>query len=402
LFVKAENQSGISWHCPRYGAIIGCNNVAFAGIRLVRAFWTCVRLAGVGKGRGMAGTGSAGGKRVRLVDIAKEVGVSRGAVGRVLLGTGSNIGVSEETAERIRRAAERLDYRPDHIARQLSGVGSKLVGTLLGRRLFESCMRRLAALEAEARRRGYGVIVGQCDYEPKAVRDCLADFDSRHVEVVFYLDTYDLIGRELPKAPRLISCIRLPGADNCYVEADRALGSRLAVEHLLSRGKRRIGLAAKSLAHGEARAEGEKRRGFLEALAERGQADAAGRVVVIDTVPDAIPEEQQDLIDRIVEELVGREKCDAILVTQDRWAVEVLKAVKRRGLSVPRDVAVMGFENREVCTAVEPRLSCLDHQYEAAAHAMMDMAQKLMEKAPIPKLSRGVLIPPRVVAREST
>jgi LacI family transcriptional regulator len=124
--------------------------------------------------------------------------------------------------------------------------------------------------------------------------------------------------------------------------------------------------------------------------------------VIFTPASDFLADNHQDLAEQAVDDLVGRAGCDAILVTQDRWAVEIVRAVNRRGIAIPKDLAVMGFENREICTAVEPRLTCLDYQFEATAQAMMDMAVRLIEQGPAFKGEPGVFIPPRLVVRDST
>jgi DNA-binding LacI/PurR family transcriptional regulator len=131
--------------------------------------------------------------RVRLVDIANEVGVSRAVVGRVLLGSGANIRVGREKARQIRQIAKRLNYKPNQIARQLGGKGSQLLGVLIGEGKSQGRFHRLLAVEAESRRRGYRILIGQIANSNGEVDEYIDEFDAYNVEALLYLDTrYDI------------------------------------------------------------------------------------------------------------------------------------------------------------------------------------------------------------------
>ena len=347
----------------------------------------------------MSGIDTTGRKRVRLVDIANEVGVSRGAVGRVLLGSGSNIGVSEETASRIRQVAARLNYQPNQVAQQLSGKSSRLIGAVIFQAVSASRADRLLSFEAVARQRGYRVVIGQLDLTQGDLEAYLEDFAMRGVEAFVYLDTSHSAVARLAHLPKLVSSIRLPGKDICFVQMDRAAASRMAVEHLFQRGHRRIGLAEAQRVAG-CLVEDDKRTGYEQAIAACGLDDGVDRISCILTDD---PTAAQDLrADKIIRELVVDKGCDAILFTRDWWAALGIKALKRLGYRVPQDVAVVGFDNRDFCTLIDPELTTIDHRHVACAEAMMDMVIRLVENRSIPRNERGVMVPPELVIRQST
>ena len=93
-------------------------------------------------------------KRVTIVDVARSAGVSQGTVGRVLHGTkGSKI--SEATSERVRKAAQQLNYQPNEAARQLASKRSNNIGVLIDSEPNEGNYSRLAEIEARLRELGY-------------------------------------------------------------------------------------------------------------------------------------------------------------------------------------------------------------------------------------------------------
>ena len=340
-----------------------------------------------------------GRSRVRLVDIANEVGVSRAVVGRVLLGSGANIRVGRDKARRIRTVAKRLNYRPNQIARQLGGKGSQLLGVLIGEGKSQSRFHRLLAVEAEARRRGYRIIIGQIADSVNDVEQYLDEFESHNVEAILYLDTRVDISERLAEYPNAIASLRVPGKDISYAEWDRAAGSRLAVEHLLLRKRKRLGMLSQGASSVISRAESEKERGFIETLAAHGENYGP------ETIYRLGFDEPQSLDDMVpcLKFLVEKAKCDAIVVVRDILAVHAVKALRRMKINVPQDVAVVGFDNLDLCIAVEPELTSIDHSHEACAKAMLDLVAKMKEEEDfVAGEKSGISIPPTLVVRQST
>ena len=109
-----------------------------------------------------ATTGKRNGK-VRMIDIARQAGVSRPTVSQVLSGKYRAARVSEKTAEKIRRLAKRLNFHPNHAAQQLAGKRSGIAAVLARVWMDETHIRLLAFLTDAARRVGLEVLAGQTD-----------------------------------------------------------------------------------------------------------------------------------------------------------------------------------------------------------------------------------------------
>jgi len=333
--------------------------------------------------------------RVRLADIAKAAGVTRPVAGKVLLGTGGNIRVSEAAAQRIREAAERLNYRPNSVARQLAGGRSNLLGILMSDRDNKATVQRLFATEREAHRRGYRCVIGQVHDVESTLAGYLEDFEDRGVDGVLHLDTApDAVAKRLADVPRAVFAVKpsIPGAH--YVELDRAEASRMAVRHLQERGHRLCGLVISSIKGYTA---SERQRGFVEAH------EAMGLSVTPPVwMPGPSATEHLEAATEALDVLVRQKGCTGIVAGNDRWAVALVKAALRSGLNVPRDVAVVGFNNLDIATVVEPQLTTIDQQHDVFAPAAMEMLIKLIEHGPLPLEQRGVTIPPRLVVRASS
>lgn len=335
--------------------------------------------------------------KVRLIDVAREAGVDRTVAGKVLLGSGGNTRVSEATAERIRKVAQRLRYQPNQIARQLKGAPSRLIGVLVSGSMNQPSQQRLIAAEREAYRRGYRLTIGQIHGED--AQEHLSDFDARGAQALLFLDSVpEAAAPALARHPRVLYSIHppapIPDSAPCF-ELDRYAASAMTVEHLAARGRQRIGLIMSRLSSYTAN---QRYTGHLDTLRRLGL-PCKNELIWTPARSSPKPLEQIDLA---IEELVGRQGCDALACGSDDWAVAAVKAVRRAGRSVPKDVAVAGFNNLDVATAIEPELTTIDHRHEELARIMIDRAVQWIETGELPESQRHLKLPPTLVVRQST
>ncbi len=339
-------------------------------------------------------------KRIRLVDIARAVGVSRGAVGHVLLGSGGNIGVSPETASKIRQAAKKLNYQPNQVAQRLSGKSTHLIGALLTQSAMSAKRaERLLAFEAVARQAGYRVLVSQLHLRIEDLQTSLDEFAARGIDTIAYLDTDNSVGELLAEIPCLVSCVRFPSSAICYVQMDRFAAAKMAVDHLIERGRRRIGLVEMARMGGHSMLEDDKHDGYCQAIRQHGLEDGLDRIAVFPTTSGRPA--VMEVAGGIIAELVAK-KCDALVFTADRWAAVGMKELKRLGLKVPQDVAVVGFDNREYSDLLDPELTTIDHRHTRCAELMMEQIARLEKHEPLADPQRCILVQPQLIVRQST
>ena len=338
----------------------------------------------------------------RLVDVAMRAGVSRAAAAQALYGGGgSTTRVSAATAERIREAARQLDYRPNTIARQLKGAASGIIGVLIGTEAPQVSYRSLIEIERCAYERGYRLMVAHVRADAERFAEYMDDFNARNVDGVICLSSWPLKQLEgyhdehlWPEAavfkdePALARC-------PCVV-IDRVAGIRQAVEHLHGRGRSRVGLAVFNTREMVIR---QRVDGYLQGIND--DKDQRQRPLIwsddsLDLEPD------QERVDRIIDELVEREAADAIIISNDFWAVALIKQLKGRGLHVPDDVAVIGFDNVDAATAVEPELTTVDTDVALTARHLVDLVVAGKTDGGWPKQAPSVMVPTRLVVRGST
>ncbi len=340
--------------------------------------------------------GHALGRRVRLADIAAKAGVSPQAVSVVLRNGGSStMRVSARTAAKIRRLADEVNYWPNLVAQQLRGRECGLIGVLIGASSTTANFRRLAAVEAEAYRRGQRLLIGQLHGDPSSTRSYLEDFLSRGIDrlICFHKpapaaqdDAIALLGRFKAAVFQTYS----PVAGGTVVDVDRVAGVMDAVTHLVQKGRRRIALVIGGSPDTDPLM-ADRLRGYRQGLTEV----LDSRTERIEWVGPGTFPPPRPIADQAVDYVLSR-NADAVIASNDVWAIELLRSMRRRQCRVPEDIAVVGFDNIDAAELSDPSLTTIDQNYAGFAAAVIDAAI-----ADVPGSQPARIIKPSLVIRES-
>ncbi|MDQ2875531.1 MAG: LacI family transcriptional regulator, partial [Actinomycetota bacterium] len=282
-------------------------------------------------------------RRATIADVAAASGVGVGTVSRVI---NRASGVREATRARVLAAIEQLGYRPSHLAASLSRGTPRTVAIVLPHLTRPSSVERLAGALAVLARYEYDTIV--CNVSTPSQRDhVLATLVARH-------RADGVIVVSLPLSPAQLAAFRQAGLPLATVDVatrgvphtviDDVAGGRLATNHLLELGHRRIGFIgdrvqrAVSTALGFT-ASGKRLAGYRQALAAAGIA-ADNSLIRLGgpygpASAQALATELLDLPD----------PPSAIFAASDTQAMGVLAAADQSGASVPDQLSVIGFDD---------------------------------------------------------
>lgn len=342
---------------------------------------------------------------VRMEDIAREAGVSRGTVSKVLFPEGtSSIRVSEKTAERIRKVADQMGYLPNLSAKQLAGEQSRLVGVLIDSFGSSVYYQMLQQLERHMALHGYRLIVGQVHDDVGSIAEYLKDFAGRGVEgVVSFVHSYPQFQKEIQtlyrsvKSIKNLVCVGEPKiTERDHINIDTALGVELLVRHLYQTGRRRIALfvTASGFASSSARVEGFE-RGVQGVSLER----SACPVYYVKRSL-GMNAEEQDIFDALDELIKAHPDLDAVIASNDIMGLYVIQYLTEQGISIPRQIAVTGFDNTEFSAASCPALTTVDQNTQELAK---NIAELIFSRVANPdRKAKTVIISPRLVLRKST
>jgi DNA-binding LacI/PurR family transcriptional regulator len=336
-----------------------------------------------------------------IKDLAEYLGVSHTTVSAALSGGRSPIVIGEATRQRVIAAAKKFNYRPNYAAQQLAGKSSGVIALLLTELTVPHHVMILQKVQELAHQHGFILSIGLTLGREEILEKLLCELDSRDVEGILCIGGLVSSWEKIP--PHLFKgrdsffvFYSKPSIPNpCYVDVDRVQGARLGARHLLSRGRKRIGLALSSPL---AKSDSARLIGYSQEL------KAAGLPVDPELVfySNALLIPPPEAVGRAIDTLVIEKKVDAILANQDYFAVQLISQLKNRGIRVPDDVAIVGFGNITVGTMMETPLTTVDFKMEQVAEPMFNMLLGMIKKGPPPEDERVVIIPPELIVRESS
>jgi LacI family transcriptional regulator len=327
--------------------------------------------------------------------VASAAGVHPATASRAL-NPGTRLLVSEETAQRVSEAAERLGYRPNSVARSLRTRRSNTIGVLipdLNNPLFPPIIR---GIEDRLGQHGYVALIGNTDADPGKERLVFDQMRARHVDG-FVLATATLnspILAEAAQAELPLVLMNRTAQDYPFssVSVDNEQGVRAAVAHLVALGHTRIGHIAgpQDISTGAARL-----RGYQEAMRSHGLAVNDDEVVYATayTVEDGL---------RCGRELLeAADDLTAVVAANDMLAVGCYGALDGLGLRCPEDVSVIGFNDMPFVDRLHPPLSTVRFpHYQLGTEA----ARLLIERIEIGEGNpvKILFLAPELIARGST
>jgi LacI family transcriptional regulator len=350
--------------------------------------------------------------------LAKELNVSRTTVSLVLNGRAKRYGLSPDTVERVLEGARRFNYQPDPVARQLMGMRSNVVGILANSsKLVDP--RLIEKMEVRAAEKQLRFIVGYATDDVSNIRQYIRDFRSRRVDAIISLSHNHPAYRgrmldELQRDTGRILYYDKPIARVVapwYVEVDYYEMGRLAAQHLIDQGRRRIGLIG--LDESIFPVLKQRRRGFEDALTGAGL-PTRGLFWQVDekrSLDWSVPPGEQDAA-RVVDELVVKQKCDGVFAINDLYAARMVNVLRRLGRRVPDDVAIVGADNMDISTLVEPQITTVDVQIDALAEATVGLLFEMLHRdevagslpaaeVGVDGAGRGIAVKPKLVVRET-
>lgn len=296
-------------------------------------------------------------KRVTLDDVAAIAGVSPKTVSRVVNGDGA---VSEKTRAKVREAIAQTGFRLNHAARALAGARSFLIGlfTLNGPSHFFSELYRSAARECQ--RSGYHLVLEEYDinassfvelYE-RGLKTLRCDGLILPPPVCDDLALLDMLDADGVRYVRLAPALQPERSTAIY--ADDYAGAAALARHMWEVGWRQFAVLAGPLNHVSAPI---RRDAFIEAIVALGGKAEDIRVIDYGGHKVTFP-----FLPRIVSDVLdGHRPGEAIFAFNDDIATQVMQAARERGLELPRDLGVAGFDDSDVGKVVWPTLTSV-HQ----------------------------------------
>jgi LacI family transcriptional regulator len=334
---------------------------------------------------------------ITIADVAARAGVSTATVSRVLAGIGR---AKPETQERIIAAARELEYRPSAIARSLRVRSTRTIGVIttdITNPFYAAIVR---VIDDAVRSRKQAILLGNSGEVPEREADYLDLLTERRVDGIIIASS--ALSRRhaawLRKAEIPVVLINTDAGDGILpsILSDNRAGSRSAIEYLAGIGHREIGIVAGST---DNVATDQRVQGAIDGLAAAGL--AGHRVVHGDGHIASGAMALDELLDRWPE-------TTAVVCHNDLMALGAVGRARSRGLRVPDDISIVGFDDIDFARFLDPPLTTLAQDVVAMGEwAVQRLAAELATREagdePWSSGSRDVvLLPVHLQIRAST
>lgn len=345
----------------------------------------------MGPGRGS--TAEANG-RPNSRDVARHAGVSVGTVSNVLNKPDM---VSQATRDKVEEAIRELGFVRNRSARQLRMGRSQTVGLLVVDIAGPYFTAVAKGVEQRLKEAEFSLMLCSSDRSPEEERRHLAQLEEQGASGILVVpsgDDYRMVN-ELRSRGTAVVLLDHPSPDShhCAVAVDDVKGGALAAQHLLDLGHRRIGLvnAPAQVQQGTDRREGAHR-------ATRAAGLDVDETILEVTVPAVTANAGEEAVERL---LADHRPPTAVMCINDLVALGVLRGLQARGLKVPDDVAVVGYDDVEFAAMLASGLTSVRRPKGELGTRAVDLLLEEIEHGG-DHLHQQILFTPELVVRASS
>ena len=337
--------------------------------------------------------------RATIKEVASVAGVSTQTVSRVM---NERPDVSPETRKRVQEVIRELGYRPSALARSLIRQRSHTLGVVTAGLRFIGPSRVLSGIAAAAEEAGYSLLLKELPhFDEDNVTPIFEALISHHVDGIIWAvpevgDNHAWVNESsLDMEIPLVYLTTEPRENLTVVSIDNYLGGRMAMEHLIDQGYRKIGHISGPLDWWEAR---QRMSAWEDTLKEsdleirddyfaEGNWSPASGALAMEKLLDQYPD------------------MDSIFIANDQMALGAIQVLLEKGVRIPEDIGIVGFDNIDEAAYFSPALTTVrQDQYDIARLAVDEMI-KIIEagwQESEQVKPQSIILPPTLVVRSSS
>ncbi|MGF6947649.1 LacI family repressor for deo operon, udp, cdd, tsx, nupC, and nupG [Neobacillus sp. B4I6] len=327
---------------------------------------------------------------VRIADVANMANVSTATVSRVISNAGT---VKKETAEKVLEAIKKLNYQPNMLARQLRRSETKTILVVvpdITNTFFSAVLRGIESVSIE---NGYQVLLGDARNDVESETSFLTILGQKKADGLILLTarTDQKILEDLSQDyPVVLACEYYEGSQLPTVSIDNVSSARKATEYLINLNHKRIGHICGPLSVVVGR---DRCKGFHQAMAKHG----------LSVDPSLVQEGEftfESGFNLMMKFLSLEEPPTAIFVGNDEMAMGAVKAAKSKGVRVPEDLSVVGFDDIKFASIFEPALTTIAQPTFVMGQKAMHLLLRIINNEELDNKYQFIL-PDKLIVRDS-
>lgn len=312
-------------------------------------------------------------KKLTIIDIAKLANVSSATVSRIINNTGR---VNIEKRNRVLKVIEEYNYKPNQIAKSLQSSKSNIVGFIVPHINSPYYAQVFYETERIAQKQGYTLMLCNSDSDKGLETDILNAFISTNVRaIVFMGGRLDDITCEkkymrelenLNKTVPIISCVDVPDLDCIQIYHEQEESSNKLLEHLSSRGYKDVALMG---GHSNIRTTIKRREDIIN------NADKYGISIRSNIIDSDYSVEGGNIAMKTM--LQSDTLPQAIICINDLVATGALSEAYKNNLKVPKDIAIVGYDNLDISQYIYPGVTTIASNYKEYSKAIVHAIQNV-------------------------
>jgi DNA-binding LacI/PurR family transcriptional regulator len=324
-----------------------------------------------------------------IYDVAREAGVSTTTVSKIMNNTGR---ISAKTRQNVLTIMKELNFQPNVLASAMKGKSTYSIAFLIPDVDNPIYAKYLKHIENYGQKLGYNIVMCSTGNDPNKEVRHITLMRQKRVDGFIIADKFSNLAllKELIAEgfPVTLFAHDRPEFSVDSVSADDYAGGYQAAKHLLSLGHRAIAVIAE-----ESISSRERIHGYRQALLEEGIEWDDSLIVMSDQTMEGAEIQAGKLLDLKV-------RSTAIFGYNDLTAIGAMMAAKERGLRIPEDLSVIGYDNTSLCNIVDPRLTSINMPVEELGRKVIDLLVGKIEGAE--KTKQRIRLLPTLIIRHST
>ena len=338
-------------------------------------------------------------RRPTIKEVASVAGVSTQTISRVI---NERPDVSPETRKRVQEVIKKLGYRPSALARSLIRQRSLTLGVVTAGLRYIGPSRTLSGIAAAAEEAGYSLLLKELSrFDEDDVEPIFQALLSHHADGIIWAvpevgANHAWVNEFALNLEYPLVCLTMEPRQNIsVVSIDNYLGGRMATSHLLEQGYRKIGHISGPLDWWEAR---QRMTAWRDVLQEAGCEVKDNHTVEGNWSSASGAQVIEKLFDQY-------QDMDSIFVANDQMALGVIRFVAQRGLRIPEDLGIVGFDNIAETDFFSPALTTIQQDQHGVAKLAVEEIVKIIESSWQESEQiepRTILVPPTLVVRQSS